>query len=194
MIRRIATAFGVLLVALVLAAGTAWWAVFHLPSAQAVRNGPWWTSTATGSTRAGMYLRAQTAIAGLFALDPSEAVYFTATTDDAGQRLRQRCTYAITGKPVDTRWWSLTAYADDNFLIPNAANRFSFNMGNLAFDTDGTYRVIAAPREQPGHWLPTGEANGGFNLLFRLYNPAPGTVANLAAVPMPSIKRLGECI
>ena len=193
MVRRIATVSGVLLAALALAAISTWWAVFHLVDAQSIRKGPWRASTATGSARAGMYLRAQTAITGLFALDRSEAIYFTATTDDDGVRLRQRCTYAIIGTKVDARWWSLTAYADDNFLIANAANRFSYNMGNLEFHAGDIFRVVAAPSAQPGDWLPTGTGAGGFSLLFRLYNPAADLAANMTTVPVPAIKRLGDC-
>ena len=91
------------------------------------------------------------------------------------------------------RWWSITAYADDHFLIPNAANRFSFNMGNLTITDSGNFRVTAAPTEQPGNWLPTGSDDGGFNLLFRIYNPAPATLADLRAVALPSIKPVGAC-
>lgn len=193
MFRRVGRALGVLLAATVLAVLSAWALVLHGPGQEVIAVGPWRASAYTGSAQAWLYVRANVAITGLFALNPSEAVYFSAARDDAGQKLRARCVYAIEGKPVAARWWSITAYADDNYLIPNPANRFSFNMGNLKSDDSGTFHVIAGPSEQPGNWLPTGTGDGGFNLLFRLYNPAPEVVANLRAIALPSIKPVGAC-
>ena len=193
MLRDLATALAVFIIALILAIVPAWWLFVYAPGKAAISVGPWQTSLQTGSSNAGMYVRAYVAISGLFALNPSEAIYFTALRDDSGQPLQARCTYAIAGKPVSGRWWSLTAYADDNFLIPNKANRFSYNMGNLAMGADGAFRVMAASTEQPGNWLPTGTGSGGFNLLFRIYNPAPELLADPGKVALPSIKRVGAC-
>jgi hypothetical protein len=193
MMARILTSLSVLAVALLLGAGSAWWMVMHPPSSHGIAIGPWRTSTDVGSENAGMYLRANIAVTGLFALNKSEAVYFFAATDDSGQPLRAKCTYAVEGKPVAARWWSITAYADDNFLIPNSANRFSFNMGNLETGAEGTFKLITGPTEQTGHWLPTRSGAGGFNLTFRIYNPSPDVLANLSTIVLPSIKRVGGC-
>lgn len=194
MIRRLAVALGVVVVAVILALASAWWMLFRAPSSsQSVTVGPWHTSLVTGSVDADIYTRARVAIGGLFALNRSETIYFTALKDDDGRPLRARCSYAVEGRPVAARWWSITVYADDHFLIPNAANRFSYNMGNLKLGTDGTFRVMVAPTEQAGHWLPTGDGGGGFNLLFRLYNPSPEIAADPATVKLPSIKAIGAC-
>ena len=190
---RILTALGVLIAALLLAAGSAWWLVLHPPSAHGIAIGPWRSSSDIGSEHAGMYLRANVAVTGLFALNRSEAIYFFAGTDDSGTPLEARCTYAIEGTPVAARWWSITAYGDDNFLIPNAANRFSFNMGTLDPGADGRFKLTAAPSEQPGAWLPTGGGTGGFNLTFRIYNAAPAVLARIGDIALPSIKRVGGC-
>jgi hypothetical protein len=193
MIRRTLECLIVALGALVLGTASAWWAILHAGHQQTFRNGPWSTSLATGGSDAGMYLRARVAITGLFALTSSQAVYFTAMSDDAGEPLRQRCTYLVEGTPVAARWWSITAYGDDNFLIANAANRFSFNLANLPLTADGTFRVVAGPSEQSGSWLPTGHGPGGFSLALRVYNPPPALLANLAHVALPSITRQGAC-
>jgi hypothetical protein len=194
MIRKLGVAAVVVVVAVALALASVWWALWRAPSSsQRVTVGPWQTSLVTGSVDADIYTRARIAIGGLFALNRAEAIYFGAAQDDDHQPLRARCSYLVEGRPVAARWWSVTAYADDHFLIPNAANRFSYNMGNLKFDPDGTFKVVAAPTEQPGHWLPTGAGNGGFNLLFRLYNPAPEIAADPGTVRLPSIKPIGAC-
>jgi hypothetical protein len=183
----------VVLGAILLGAVSARWAIFHVGQQQKIRVGPWSTSLATGSGDAGMYLRARVAIAGLFALAPPEALYFTAVNDDAGRPLRQRCSYLVEGRALAARWWSLTAYGDDSFLIANAANRFSFTMADLPIAADGTFRIVTGPEQQPGSWLPTGDGAGGFNLTFRVYNPPPALLADLAHVGLPSIKRFGAC-
>ncbi len=194
MIRKLGVAAGVVAVALVLALASVWWALLRAPSSsQLVTIGPWQASLVTGSVDADIYTRARIAIGGLFALNRAEAIYFGASQDDDHKPLRARCTYLVEGRPVAARWWSVTAYADDHFLIPNAANRFSYNMGNLTFGPDGAFKVTASPSEQPGHWLPTGAGSGGFNLLFRLYNPAPEIAADPGTVRLPSIKQIGAC-
>ena len=194
MIRKLAVAAGVVVVAVVLALASVWWALLRAPlSSQVVVVGPWQTSLVTGSVDADIYTRARIAIGGLFALNRAEAIYFTALKDDDGRPLRARCSYVIEGKPVAARWWSITAYADDHFLIPNGANRFSYNMGNLNLGPDGAFKVMVSPTEQPGHWLPTGDGSGGFNLLFRLYNPSPVIAVYPGAAQLPSIKSIGAC-
>jgi hypothetical protein len=192
MIRKVAVAAGVLVVAVALALASVWWTLLRAPASQIVV-GPWQTSLVAGSIHADMYTRARIAIGGLFALNRTEAIYFSAAQDDDHKPLRARCSYLVEGRPVAARWWSVTAYADDHFLIPNAANRFSYNMGNLKFGPDGTFKVTASPTQQPGDWLPTGDGNGGFNLLFRLYNPAPDIAADPAVARLPSIRQIGAC-
>lgn len=190
MFRTLATACAVLVLASLLAIGSAWVLVLHGPSAGAVAIGPWRMSAVAGSVDADMYTRARIAITGLFALNPSETIYFEASTDDAGQPLRAVCAYHVEGPALPARWWSVTAYGNDLFLIPNPINRFSFNMGNVG-TADGRFAIVAAPTEQPGNWLPTGV--GGFRLIIRLYNPQPTAVANPRSVALPSIRAQGAC-
>ncbi len=195
MIRNLATALAVLLVACGLAAGSAWWALFH-GGPQDVAVGAWRMNSLAGSAQAGLYTRARGAVTGLFALNASETIYFAAAQDDAGRPLRAACRYTLTGRSLTARWWSITAYADDFFLIPNAAQRFSYNMGNLAFAPDGSFTLTTGPDPQPGNWLPTGRQGGrqgGLHLLLRLYNPAPAVLALPQATPLPSITPAGDC-
>ena len=193
MIRRLIAAACVLVIATMLALGSVWWKLRWAPLSDAIRVGPWQTSPDAGSVDAGLYVRARIALDALFALNRTEAIYFIALRDDDNRPLRARCAYLVEGRPVAARWWSITAYADDHFLIPNAANRFSFNMGNLKIGPDGAFKLIAAPTPQSGNWLPTGSGSGGFNLLFRLYNPAPEIAADPGVVQLPSIKLVGAC-
>ena len=190
MFRKFAILCTVLIVAIILAAGSAWVMVLHGPSATAVAVGPWRMSTVAGSVDADMYTRARVAITGLFALNPNETLYFEASTDDTGKRLRAGCAYQVEGATLPARWWSVTAYADDFFLIANPINRFSFNMGNVGL-VDGRFSFVAAATEQTGKWLPTGA--GGFRLIVRLYNPHPSVVENPGRIRLPSIRAAGNC-
>jgi hypothetical protein len=188
--RKIIITCGVLIVACGLAIGSAWVLVLHGPSAGGIATGPWRMSAVAGSVDAGMYARARIAITGLFALNPSETIYFEASSDNAGNRLRGGCVYQINGAVLPAKWWSVTAYADDLFLIPNPINRFSFNMGNVG-TVDGRFTVTAAGVAQPGNWLPTGA--DGFHLIVRLYNPFPASVGNPGGIALPSIRAQGPC-
>ena len=107
MIRTIAKALGMFALALALALISAWWMIFHTPRSLAVGDGPWRTSTVIGGTDADLYTRAVVAITGLFALNRSETIYFSAEESDTHQKLRARCSYVVEGKPLDARWWSL---------------------------------------------------------------------------------------
>lgn len=190
MFRKFAIVCAVLIVASVLAIGSAWMLVLHGPSAGGVAVGPWRMSAVAGSVDADIYTRARVAITGLFALNPSETIYFETSTDDAGRRLRADCVYRVEGSALPARWWSVTAYADDLFLIRNPIKRFSFNMGNVGL-ADGRFKIVAAAASQPGNWLPTG--SGGFRLMVRLYNPDPGAVAQPKQIALPSILADGAC-
>ena len=157
-----------------------------------IRVGPWRTSLALGSESAGPYLRAEVAIYNLLALNRSETLYFLASSDSRGAPLRAECSYRITGQSLDARWWSITAYAGDLFLIPNAEGRYSYTMQSLHRDAEGRFTLGLGPKAMDGDWLPSG--NGGpISLALRLYNPG----ANVASAPesavLPAINPVGAC-
>lgn len=190
MIWRIANALGILAAALGLSAGFTWYALRHPDT---VTSGPWRTSLDAGGPNAGLYTRASIAVTGLFALNRDEAIYFSAAETSEGEALLRRCAYVIAGPVPSAGWWSVTAYAADDFLIPNAAGRFSFNMSELTPGSDGTFQIVASPGPRTGAWLPTGGGTGGFTLLLRLYNPAPEIVAHPETARLPAIRRDGPC-
>ena len=150
-----------------------------------VADGPWRTSLLTGSNQSGMGLRAKVALHGLFALNSSETIYYTATADSSGRKLDGACRYRIDGRDPPTRWWSITAYGADDFLIPNAGNRYSVSMNSVTRDKTGAFSVHVSPR--PSDEIAT--APGAFSLTLRLYNPAPQVAADPAHVALPTISR-----
>ena len=130
------------------------------------------------------------AVGALLALSRSETIYFIAGQDDDGETLRGNCRYVVTGRDVPARWWSVTAYAGDHFLIPNAENRWSYSDRSVTRDADGGFRLTLSRDRAEGDWLPTGQAER-LVLLLRLYNPGPAVAADPGAAVLPSIRKEG---
>ena len=91
--------------------------------------------------KASPYLRAYVAVHGLLALGREETIYYTATNDSEGQTLDGNCSYRVEGRDLPARWWGITAYGADDFLIPNPADRYSVSMNSVARRADGTFAV-----------------------------------------------------
>ena len=178
-----------LLAAVVVAAGlglgSAYYAVRSLSADSSITNGPWTTSLTTGGADADSYTRSFIALTGLFALNKDETIYYGAHTDSAGAPLDGRCSYRIEGRDPDARWWSITLYAKDDFLIPNASNRYSIGKSNVARAADGTFVIRLSGTPETNNWIAT--SPNGFQITLRLYNPGPTVKNNPAAAPLPSI-------
>jgi hypothetical protein len=101
--------------------------------------GPWRTDVGAGNPRGNPYTRARVALHGFLALNAGETVYYTAAHDSEGRRLDGRCVYEISGHDPDARWWSITAYGRDEFLIPNPANRYSVSKTTVAREPGGVF-------------------------------------------------------
>lgn len=188
--KRVMEVLTIVLAGLVLGVGSGWWVIHYPPTGRAVWNGPWITNPMVGSSEAGMYVRAVVAHAGLFALNRTETIYFTAFADSGGEPLRAECDYVVEGGDMDARWWSITAYGQDHFLIPNAQNRHSFHIKNVRRDGQGRYRIRLSGEPAEGDWLPTG-GSGRISLTLRLYNPSPSVHENLETTPLPRIVKEG---
>ena len=193
---RIVTALGVVAVGAMLGVGSAYVAVTRLAAAAPGGGGPWSANRDVGGADAGLYLRARVAVSGLFALSRSEAIYFRADRDDLGRPLTSRCDYQITGIAPAARWWSITAYGADYFLIANDSGRYSFNSRNISLDSEGAFRILASPVPTPataaGDWLPTGHEERIY-FLFRVYNPPPEIARAPLSLDLPGIAPVGEC-
>lgn len=153
-----------------------------------VSAGPWRTSLYIGSSEGGPYLRAQIAVHGLLALSREETIYYTAARDSDGNALDGHCIYRIEGRDPPTRWWSITAYGADDFLIPNPDDRYAVSMNSVAREADGTFAVTLSKGQAEGDWIPVSAAP--FDVTLRLYNPQSTVVANPAQVALPVIWRV----
>lgn len=185
----IAAVLGVLLGLL-----SAVYAIENAIAAGSVRNGQWHTNSNVGSPDASIYLRAAIAVKGLLGLRQQEVIYFLAETDADGSPLTAECDYNLVGISPDARWWSVTVYGEDNFLIDNDWDLYSASAASLAITEDGSFTIRLSAEKQPGDWIPTAgsgdPADSSFDVTLRLYNPSAVVYRNLATTPLPRISRL----
>lgn len=152
--------------------------------------GGWRSDFAVGSEAADPYTRARVARHGLLALAKTEAVYFTRAVDDAGEPLREECTYRLSGGPVPAGWWSITLYDAASMLPSNTDEALSIDASRAG---SGAWQAVIAPRRPEGAavWISSRNA-GTFDLTLRLYMPEDALLRDPAAtLDPPRIARLG---
>lgn len=157
-----------------------------------VRNGPWSVNTDQGTDKASAMTRAKVAMNGLLALPAKEAMYYIARTDNDGAPLDGRCTYRIDGRELEARWWSITLYKGEGWLVKNAANRWSIGSGSIATNDSNplTWQFWVgpnAPKNDP-QYLPTG-GTPKFDLTLRAYHPRGALLGDPAKATLPTIKK-----
>ncbi|MBX9797584.1 DUF1214 domain-containing protein [Sphingomonas sp.] len=175
---------------LVLGGGAAAWQVRSGALGNQIQLGPWTTGRDFGSAAASPYTRAVVALRGLLALPAREARYYNAATDSAGAPLNGRCRYRVSGAALPAKWWSLTLYDPAGYLVPNPAGVYAIGSVGLAPAEQTGWQVLIAPRQQAGHWLPSGGL-ARFELTLRTYLPADGGRGEPAPAALPRIDRLG---
>jgi hypothetical protein len=151
--------------------------------------GGWRSDFAIGSKAADPYTRARVARHGLLALAKSEAVYFTRAVDDAGEPLREDCTYRLSGGAMPAGWWSVTLYDAASMLPANADAALSIDASRAG---TGAWEAVIAPTRpaNAAHWISSRNA-GMFDLTLRLYMPKAALLTNpTGALDPPTIARL----
>lgn len=152
--------------------------------------GPWVTGRDFGTAQASRYTRAVVALRGLLALPATEARYYTAATDDRGAPLDGARRYIVTGGPLPAKWWSLTLYDREGYLVPNKPGIYSVGSAGLPAAEAANWRVMIAPSAQSGHWLPTGGI-ARVELTLRAYLPADHGAGDFTAAQLPRIAKAG---
>lgn len=179
-----------LVAGLAIGGGAAWYATGKAFSEGSLTQGIWSTALNYGLKNTDELTRAAVARRGLLALPKTETVYWAATRDTDGALLDGRCTYAMTGPALDSRWWSVTLYDKQGYLIDNAADIWSFSSASLSdAERKQGWRVTISPvRPAQGHWLPSPK-DQNFELTLRLYNPGPSFIKNPAQAALPSLTK-----
>lgn len=150
-----------------------------LPSS--VRAGWTYSPPTLGNFGSDYALRAIVALVGLAALEPAEAIYSTAVSDQDGAPLSGERHYRwhlpAEGLPVDA-FWSLSAYevtpAGALFFSDNPIHRYAIGdrTSGLHRNADGSLDILiqhAAPTEATANWLPI--PAGPVRLVLRAYQP-----------------------
>jgi hypothetical protein len=118
-----------------------------------------------------------------------EAAYWTATTDDAGARLRGEHAYRLhfpaERLPPNGAFWSLTATDTTGYLVGSPMGRSSVNShSGLVTNADGSVDIVLQPHQPTGaaqNWLAT--PPGRFKLMLRAYLPGAAIVNGDYEVP-----------
>ncbi len=177
---------------LVIGIGSAWYVIDNGAFFVTHTAGPWKSWQNEGRLEADPYTRAHMARSGRLPVTAATAFYFTATRDSDGHKLNGECDYEIAGRPFNALWWSIAAYDSKGQVIPNKADRHSFNSKNIALLPDGSFRIRLAPKARPGNWLPTRD-DKRILLLLRVIKPlnASDTESGMPkAHLLPVIKRV----
>jgi hypothetical protein len=151
----------------------------------------WSSDLMIGAPAANPWLRARVSRIGLLALSKQETMYFDRSVDDAGDPLREACTYQIKGHALPARWWSLTIYGKDQFLPRNDDQAGSLDATRTLPDGTSSWSGIISAQKpsQEAHWISSAGA-GAFSITLRLYNPASVEPNRLAAMPLPAIEKM----
>lgn len=176
---------------LVLGSLSAWYSIANIDGVGVIRSGPWAATPYAGIEDVGPYAVAKSVIDGSVPLGATEGLSFSANVDSDGNTLQLKCNYAIEGVTPVARLWTLTAYdLAGKEITPATGGQSALFSGKVIRFGDGTFRIKASSRPQPGNWLATG-GKGGFRLALRIYD-TPVTASFDQATPiLPSIRRVG---
>ena len=184
MLRRAAAWVLTVLIGVVIGAASLWATLEIGGSSFGTQFGLWSHNRAAGSTAAGPYTRAIIARDGLLALSAREALYFNLDKDAEGRPLDESCVYELRGAPLAARWWSVTLYGDDGFLIDNGDNAYSVDASRVGA---GAWTIRIAPVQGSApYWLSSRGAGRGFALTLRVYNPQDDFRPSAESLPILS--------
>lgn len=178
-----------LLIAAAIGLGATWLTLTRGVAFGALTIGAWTAWPKSGSVDIDPYARASIARSGELPTGMGDGIAFYANTDDAGNDLDGRCTFAISGMTPPARYWTVTLYDPQGRLIANTIDRHGFTSEEIVRDIDGRFLITVAPQARPGNWLPTGGIEQ-FVLVWRLYDTPIGVATRTTKEgPMPAIAR-----
>ncbi len=195
--RRIKMTFGLLskigiflLISIGGGMASSWYAVEMGMPFNIERQGPWTRWTGAGQSDADPYSRTHFSNRAQILFNANLTIRFEATVDDRNRRLHSSCDYLIEGRNINSPWWTIAVFDNRGRLIPNAAQRYSFNSETVAYSPDGSFAIRLARETRPYNWLPTTQA-GRIIVVFEAQKNLSG--ANILAqkkLNLPTIKRI----
>jgi len=162
------------------------------------KNG-WSRPTTIGNYGPDYLTRTAVNLAGIWANNTREVVYFNSHVDGKGQRLNGSNVYTLTfpksqrPESLARYFWSVTAVDSVKFqVIDNSFKRYLLNnQSKFLYNKDGSATLYFAAKlpdgMPPQNWLPT-PAGQNFNLTFRFYGPRD-SVASGGYFPPALVKK-----
>lgn len=179
-----------MMVAVVGGLGSSWYMIERGSPLTTRSAGPWTAWVAAGRADADPYTRAHFIRRGMLPVSSALASTFEAIADSEGQRLHSSCEYAIEGDEPPARFWSISVFDEQGRLIPNPAERYSYNSATLLRSPGGRLQIALARIARPGNWLPTAGA-GRISLVLTVEDQGGAThAAGDGAWRPPMIRRV----
>lgn len=149
----------------------------------------WSITLKCGASGNGILLRAACAKDLPAANLAEEAVYWTATVDEAGHTLNGQHDYILHfppgGLPPNDAFWSLTMVDSQRRMVVNPINRYSVgDRSGLVLGADRSIDIYirnTAPTGHESNWLPA--PTGNFILWLRVYQPEATILSGEYHVP-----------
>ena len=161
-------------------------------------NGPWKFNTMIGCKDCNSFMKLYIALTSILALTKEEAIYMIANTDSYGNTLKSNEDYIIYFSEIlPAKWWSITAYGKDNYLIPNTDNIYSYNNENIDIKNNNSFIIhLSSVNNGYKNWLPSGNSEKALlfhlnpfwditnpQLVLRLYNPDLSKLHDIQYLP-----------
>lgn len=190
-IKKIALGLGLILLAIVLGSGIGIYNISSGKSDSQRTIGNWKTVDKDKDLNtADLLTIAQVAVYGPYALTKKEVIYLSTSTDSEGNELNPKADYVITGKKLDAKYWSITVYDENGFLIKNPINMYSYNLEDVKYQADSTsYKINLSATEKTENWLPINNVKKT-SLIIRLYLPSEKLRENLTVNTLPVIEKV----
>ncbi|MCD2177466.1 DUF1214 domain-containing protein [Rhizobium sp. C1] len=157
----------------------------------ALEIGVWQAYPKAQTSEADPYARNHRAKASGLLLGSAEGLVFYADKDDAGNALTGGCTYRVSGKVPQARFWTIAiADASNQPLSARPGLPSALNAQSVLYDNDGTLTVSVSQNPQPGNWLAVPPI-GHYRLAFTLFDTPVAGSSGLIDQSMPTITREG---
>ena len=165
------------------------------PKIAFIKNDIWTILPSPGDPDRSIYTRAAVAAAGTFASKKPEQAYYQTEIDIEDQPLNGNCLYRLSGEDIESRWWSITAYANDGFLIENTEKLYSYNSETINYNANGGFEIYFLGDNDfisdvsNENWLRVNQ-DENFNVSLRIYYPGEEFFSNLRRVNLPIVEKV----
>lgn len=157
----------------------------------AIKLGAWEAFPALQTADADPYAKSHRARAGKLLYGTAEGLTFSATVDDAGERLSAACSYRLTGQTPPARLWTLfTADARGEPLEAGTGLPSALNSWTVLRNPDSSFTVMLSRQARSGNWLAL-PSSDSFRLVLTLFDTPTAGSSGLIDLTMPQLEKIG---